>query len=132
MSEANVEVVREAYDSFARTGQYPLHLIDPEVEMWASEELPGDLSGRGYSNVKRAGEVLVASFDAWRSEVETLRAVGNDRVLVFLRFVATGKGSGLGVVASMAHLVTVRDRKIVRWEMYGVRERALEAAGLSE
>jgi ketosteroid isomerase-like protein len=132
MSQQNVELVRAAYDFFDRTGRYPLHLIDPEIEMVESDELPGDLSGRGHANLKRAEEILLDAFDEWRNEVESVRAVGSDRVLVFLRFVATGKGSGVEVVADMAHLATIRGRKIVRWEMYGDRKKALRAAGLDE
>ena len=97
--------------------------------MVESDELPGDLSGRGHA-LKRAEEVLLDAFDEWRNEVESIRAVGSDRVLVFLRFVATGKGGGVEVVADMAHLATIRGRKIVRWEMYGDRKKALRAAGL--
>jgi ketosteroid isomerase-like protein len=130
MSQEHVELVLAAYEFFARTGRYPLHLIDPEVEMVESDELPGDLSGRGHANLRRAEEVLLEAFDDWRNEVESAREVGGDRVLVFLRFVATGKGSGVEVIAEMAHLATVRDRKIVRWEMYGDRQKALQAAGL--
>jgi ketosteroid isomerase-like protein len=130
MSHANVDLVLTAYEFFARTGRYPLHLIDPEIEMVESDELPGDLSGRGHANLKRAEEVLLDAFDDWRNEVESAREVSGDRVLVFLQFVATGKGSGVEVVADMAHLATVRDRKIVRWEMYGDRAKALHAAGL--
>jgi ketosteroid isomerase-like protein len=132
MSQENTELVRAAYEFFARTGHYPLHLIDPGIEMVESEELPGDLSGRGHANLRRAEEVLLDAFDEWRNEVESVREVGSDQVLVFLRFVAIGKGSGVEVVANMAHLATIRDRKIVRWEMYGDREKALKAAGLGE
>jgi hypothetical protein len=59
---------------------------------------------------QRAEEVLVDAFDEWRNEVESVHEVGSDR--------------------DMAYLATIRDWKIVRWEMYGDRKRALQAAGL--
>ena len=121
---------RAAYEFFARTGRYPLHLIDTEVEMVESDELPGDLSGRGHANLRRAEEVLLEAFDDWRNEVESAREVGGGRVLVFLRFVATGKGSGVETRRRNASVNTVKDGRITRVEYYTTEEEARAAAGL--
>ena len=65
-----------------------------------------------------------------RLEPESFRAVGSDRVLVFLRLRGTGSGSGVEVEGRLAHLVTLRDRRVLRVESYTDLDKALEAAGL--
>jgi ketosteroid isomerase-like protein len=65
-------------------------------------------------------------------EPESFRAVGSDRVLVFLRVHGIGAGSGIEVEGRFAHLLTVRDGRVFRTEVYTDRSKALEAAGLEE
>jgi ketosteroid isomerase-like protein len=66
-----------------------------------------------------------------QSELEEIRTVGADRVLVFSveRFVGR---DGIELAAPAGAVFTFRNGKIVRWEAFWDRERALEAAGLSE
>jgi ketosteroid isomerase-like protein len=131
MSKEHVEIVRAGYERFSRTGAIPQDLADPEIEIWESPELPGDLAGQGYDNLDRANKVLLDSFDEWSVEPERFFDLG-ERILVFVRFRATGKGSGIPVEAPLAHLWTLRDGKIIKQEIFGDRNKALEAAGLRE
>jgi ketosteroid isomerase-like protein len=130
MSEENVEVVRRAITAIGG-GEIPEDLIDPESEVWESPELPGELAGKGYNNLVRANENLLASFEEWTFEPEKFFDLG-ERILVFIRFRATGKGSGLQTDAPMALLLTVRNGRVIEWGQFGDRRNALEAAGLSE
>jgi ketosteroid isomerase-like protein len=43
-----------------------------------------------------------------------------------------GRASGAPVATQMSYVFTVRDRKVVRYDVYPSREEALEAAGLSQ
>ena len=56
----------------------------------------------------------------------------DERVLVFARVTATGKMSGAPVEIRVAHEFTIRDDRLVRFKVYGDRDKALEAVGLSE
>ena len=67
-----------------------------------------------------------------RFEAESFRAVGDDRVLVFVLANGVGGGSGAEVEGRFAHLATFRGGKLMRAEVYTDRSKALEAAGLSE
>ena len=131
MSEENVEIVGRAIDAFARTGHPPEDLFDPEVEVWESPELPGDLAGKGYDNLVRVNETLLDSFAEWSIEPERFFDLG-ERVLVFAQFLVRGKGSGVAVTDPMTYLLTVRNGRVVDWGLFGDRNKALEAAGLSE
>ena len=70
--------------------------------------------------------------ESTRFEPESFRAVGSDRVLVFIRAHGTGVGSGIEVETQGAHLTTLRSGRVVRTESYTDRGKALAAAGLSE
>ena len=58
--------------------------------------------------------------------------VDDERILVFVRVAATGRESGVSVEMPVAHEFTIRDDLVVRFKVYGSREQALEAVGLSE
>jgi uncharacterized protein len=126
-----VEIVRRAIASYSRTGEPNQDLFDPEVEVWESPELPGELTGKGYDNLIRASESLLDAFEEFSIEPERFFDLG-ERVLVFVRFRVKGKGSGVPVDAPLAYLLTLRNGKVIEWGLFGDRSKALEAAGLSE
>ena len=78
-------------------------------------------------------EGYIESFESFRMEPEEFMDAG-DRVLVFLRVLGPGRGSGIDRKVRPAHLWTVRGGKGVRVEAFTERARgaALAAAGLSE
>jgi ketosteroid isomerase-like protein len=130
MSQENVETVRRAIAVYSRTGEPPENFFDSEIEVWESPELPGELAGKGLGNLVRANENLLESFEEWSIEPERFFDVG-ERVLVFVRFRARGKGSGVQVDAPLAYLYALRDGKVTEWGLFGDRSKALEAVGLS-
>ena len=131
MSQENVEIVERALAAYSGTGDVPEELFDPEIEVWESAELPGDLAGKGFANLARVKETLTDSFEEWSIEPERFIDLG-ERVLVFVSFRVKGKGSGVPVDGPLIYLVTVRDGKVTAWGLFGDRSKALEAAGLTE
>ena len=74
-------------------------------------------------------------FTVWqRMEMTAVKCIdaGDDEVVVFHHEVAKGRGSGAVVETDTGSVNTVRNGKIVRVRAYMDRQRALEAAGLSE
>jgi ketosteroid isomerase-like protein len=65
-------------------------------------------------------------------EPERYFDVDDERVLVFVRAIATGRGSGAPVNTRIAHEFTIRDGLIVRVKVHRDRSEALEAMGLTE
>jgi ketosteroid isomerase-like protein len=53
-----------------------------------------------------------------------------DRVLVLESHIARARTSGVEVRHELAHMLTLRDGKIVRWEAYWDRAEAMRVAGL--
>ena len=78
-------------------------------------------------------EEFLGAWDHFATEPERFIDVGDDRVLVLVRFQARGRASGTPTTAfSGGQLFTLRDGKVVRLVLFSNRTEALEAAGLSE
>jgi ketosteroid isomerase-like protein len=136
MSRENVELVRRTFDEFglgrnageaaARAG-----LVAPDFGFDFSALYPDGPTGRGVE-----GWLSFMDSSPWGGsltmEPEEFIDVDDERVLVFMRVVAEGRGSGVPVENRTAHEFTIRDGVFVRWKGYADRNEALEAAGLRE
>jgi hypothetical protein len=111
---------------FMVVSRKPIAPLMPKIRRLACE-----LAGTGYHNLARASEAPLDSFEEWSIEPERFFDLG-ERILVFVRFRAKGKGSGVPVEAPLAYLYTLRDGKVIEWGLFGDRSKALEAAGLRE
>jgi ketosteroid isomerase-like protein len=137
MSHENLEIVQRLYAVFAG-GVNERTILAAVNEGLADPEGVLDLSTAYPDGPVVRLETMREFFDTqpWgRStwfEPESLRAVGNDRVLVLIRLHGIGTGSGIEVEGRVAHLLTLRERRVVRTEVYTDRTKALEAAGLPE
>jgi ketosteroid isomerase-like protein len=131
MSEENVETVREMFEAWNRRDyEAAQERFDPEVEIEIAAESALDASFRGHSGLREMVRFWGA-FAEFRSEPEEFRAAG-DKVFVTVHHSGRGKTSGVDVDMRQWQVFTVRGDRIVRYRIYGSRERALEAAGLSE
>jgi ketosteroid isomerase-like protein len=142
LSEENVEIVRQGNEAYNEALRAPNpreairawleRFFDPEIE-W---ELP-DLAAleqpvyHGIDGVMEFFEGLFEGFEQVRQVAERFIDCG-DRVLVFVRSEARGRIAGLDINETWAFLITLRDGKRVRQQVFRNREEALEAAGLKE
>jgi len=133
MSQENVEIVRRAFETFAREG--PAAVVDfwdPDIELW----LPSGMvqAGGTYRGHAAVLEWMKEWAEAWEEidyKPEEFTEAG-DSVLVSVLYDGRGKGSGVRVEGRFWYLITLRYGKTVRWELYPERTQALEAAGLSD
>jgi ketosteroid isomerase-like protein len=133
MSEENVNVVREGFESYMRGDlETTARLIDPEVEFH------GTVGGLEEGRVTHGLREFVERFEsddleAWderRLEADEYIDAG-DEVVVLLHEYRRGKGSGVELESETAVLCSVRDGRVVRIQGYMDRGAALEAAGVS-
>jgi len=101
--------------------------MDPEVEIFATPELPNPGSFKG-----REGWIEWTShwFDAWEDfqiEVEEWEALGERHALMTATQRAKGAGSGVPVQMRVYYLTEYRDGLAVRFQLHATREKALEA-----
>ena len=87
---------------------------------------------RGRDQLLRAATDWIETVDGWQLEVEDVIDATRGRVVVVVRVVARGRGSGVPVYQRVFSVITIRDGKIARIHDYTERAPALEAAGLSE
>ena len=103
--------------------------------MTSSSTSPPNNRLRAWHEAAKSVRKLAGEFDeAWerhRSEPQEIRAVDADRVLLIS--VERFKGrDAIELEAPFAAVFTLRDGKIARWQAFWDRQKALEAAGLSE
>ena len=150
MSQENVDLVRHAYETFNRGDLEGMRAFTaPEFEYVAS---PGRLRRGSLPTCSstsprytRTGEYCegprqVREFretGPWHGapihfKPERFFDVDDEHVLVFVHVSVIGTGSGIPVEMDAAHEFTIRDGLVVYFKVYGDRDEALEAAGLSE
>jgi ketosteroid isomerase-like protein len=138
MSQENVELVRRAYEVFNEGG--PAAIISAGI--WSPEIVfdfsPSDIPGlgvyRGHDEVRAFFEedwFGAFPFEEWEVEVDELVDHG-DQVIATHRQRGRGASSGAAAELEQGIIFTLRDGEVVRAEIYGDPEKALEAAGLRE
>ena len=132
MSQENVEVVRKLIDAFNRGDMDAwLGFLSPEV-VWESLALPGFRNVyRGRAEAREWIEQLLEVFD-FHLEIDEIRALSDDRVLMAASVRGRGRGSGLPLERQSWEVLLVADGLITRRQVFWTKDEALEAAGLSE
>jgi ketosteroid isomerase-like protein len=134
MSQENVEVVREAFESFLGGDlEKTAKLVDPEVEFRGT--VGGLEEGRVAHGLPQAVQTFeeedLEAWDERRLEAEEFIDAGDD-VVVLLHEYRRGRGSGVELEADTAVVVAVSGGRVVRIQGYMDRHEAREAAGLRE
>jgi uncharacterized protein len=137
MSRENIEVFRRGVDALERSleqGHFDValaeELVDPDVVF---EPLRAPVSGtyRGREGYQQFFADTAESFDVFRFHHSDIRDLG-DRVLAIGTLHIRARQGGVETDVPTAGIATYRDGRLVHWKDFGDREKALEAAGLSE
>jgi ketosteroid isomerase-like protein len=134
MSGENVEVVKVAYEAFARGGldRFMEHFsedVDYRAVVGAIDDV-GPIHGKDA--LRAFLQDWIDTFDGFRMELVELIDAGEDTVVALERFGGRAKLSGVETHQIIGDVFIVRNGKIARGREYLTREQALEAAGLSE
>jgi ketosteroid isomerase-like protein len=118
----------------AYLGPEPERALDffaADVQFEASERPDGKV-WHGLDGVRRAMIEWTGAWDEWEVDIDGYLEAGTDKVLVLWRERGRGKGSGVPMEQSGANLVTVRDHQITHVRLFLGRDRAIDAAGLTQ
>ncbi len=134
MSEENVEIVRKVFAAFDRGDiEAVLRWCDEDIVITQPAEVPGiNPQQRGHQGVLEAFAIWPEQWDDFRVEVLGLIAAPADNVIAKIRTRGRGKQSGVEVDMEFSFVFTVRDEKIIEWQLFLREDQAREAAGLSE
>jgi ketosteroid isomerase-like protein len=128
MSEQNVELVRRSHEEWNRDRTVALDAFHEDVEF-----LPLRVATEGSYHGLAGIEAFVADtlevFETFQLNYE-YRDLG-ERVLAWGTIHVRAKASGLETDVESGGLFEFRDGKIVRWEDFGSKRQALEAAGIN-
>jgi ketosteroid isomerase-like protein len=131
MSQENLEIVRSVYEA-GGDREKVLALADPDIVVDATRRVFNPTTHVGTDGLRR---MFAEADEVWEEfRVEPLELIdAGDRVIVVVRIVGKGKGSGVEVREQSAQVWALRDGRIVRWEIgYADRHEAVEAAGVKE
>jgi ketosteroid isomerase-like protein len=135
MSQENVEVVRVAYEAFAREGldRFMEHFTDDveyHVLAGADDLIHGPCHGKDA--VRAWLQDWIDMFDGFWMELAELINAGGATVFTAERYGGRARLSGIETDSPNWTVFTIRHGKIAGGREYETREQALEAAGLSE
>ena len=130
MSEANLELARQAYARWAEgdlEGALEFSTADFEFVPAIAAGVEGG-SVKGRDSVSRFFASLDETWETFRIEMDQFREVG-DRVMGIGRLTAKGRGSELELDQPIYSVVWVRDGKLTRMQSFLDRDAAEAAAG---
>jgi ketosteroid isomerase-like protein len=133
MPEADEEVIRRVYERWnTNSGDLALDLFDPEVEV---RQIPMilDTAGtfHGHQGLRASARELVAAFETIRWQPAKWLPSGA-WMIVPLRIVATGRGSGIDAEVEVTHAWRVRNGLVTDLHVYADPDEArreLDLAG---
>jgi ketosteroid isomerase-like protein len=132
VSEKSIEIVRQAIEAWNRQDyDAVLKLVSPQAELDASGRVLNPDTYVGAEGFVRFRDEIAEAWERFQLEIEQLFDA-EAQVVVFVRSIGTGRGSGVEVDFRSAWLVEVSGGKITRGRLYRDRSEALEAAGLSD
>jgi ketosteroid isomerase-like protein len=121
----NVAIVRDIFARWARRDPAIEH-FDPQVE-WSTPHPGGQV--RGAARVQAFLLDFVSIWSEHELELEEIRAIDEERVLVLFTERARGASSGIETVIRPAGIWTFRAGKVVRYEGLADREEILKRLG---
>jgi ketosteroid isomerase-like protein len=129
VTESDVDVIRDAIDAINRgdLGAW-VETLHPDFEFQDPPEMPDDSSGTGREAALASLKRMLDVADEVRIEIKDITTLDDGRVLLAIRVSARGKRSGVPGEFDRWDLVTIRDGRFSRTEIYLDRDRAFAAA----
>ena len=132
MSEENVEVVRRIYDEVVAHPEATRELYHPDYELDVTDIGPDIGVIRGFDAANEALRSYFETFEDFYIEIEEVVHADDERVVTEVHDWGRMPDSDSEVRNHRFHVWTFRGGKVVRFSSHLDRNRALEAAGLSE
>jgi len=128
MTPGNADLIRPIYEEWSRGNLRPrFDVYHPHMEWGWSDEFP-ELAGV-YEDRRDPNPRLhswLSPWENWRIEADEYLELG-DYVVVLASYRGRGKGSGVEIHHRGAHVFKLRDGKVVRFEIFADREKAIES-----
>jgi ketosteroid isomerase-like protein len=131
MSQENVDAFLRDLEAFQR-GDFEAWIANfAEDGEFIPQRTPIQGSYLGHAGLREFLADNVENFDRFNPKYDFVHGVG-DRVIALGKTRLRGRGGGVEIDVPSALVVTYRNGKVVRFEDFGDKRKALEAVGLSE
>jgi ketosteroid isomerase-like protein len=129
----NIALVRRFFELYEPRGDRDalFALLSPDIEMEPDPRHPRAGTHRGHDDYRAFLDEFEEPFEQTRMEPERVFARG-DAVVAFVHTRRRPYGSSVEIENRIGFYFTISDGLIVREEVFGEREKALAAAGLTE
>jgi ketosteroid isomerase-like protein len=130
MSQENVEIIRSLTDDWNRgSAKADPDRLHPDLEF-----LPRRAATEGaYRGLAGFESFIADTLEVFEKfEMHSEFADLGERVLAWGHIHVRARGSGIETDVEIGGVIEFRDGKVVRWEDFGSKDKALEAVGLSE
>jgi ketosteroid isomerase-like protein len=125
VAETELDTIRASYVALNEGNvQAALDALHRDAVWRESPELPGGDEFEGRAAIEEFLEGFLEQWDVFDQQVESTLRKG-ERVLVNIRMIAVGRGSGAEVSARYAHVWTLSDGRGARVDAYYDIEEAL-------
>jgi ketosteroid isomerase-like protein len=133
MSQENVEIVRDAFQTFGAEGiDAALSFFSPDLVWYPTDRWLEGSAYRGHDGMRRLAAAFSENFDDFRYEVHDIRDA-EDRVVALIDMTGRIKHSGAEVSQRLGFVVSgFRDGTFREVRAFASWPEALEAVGLSE
>jgi hypothetical protein len=129
----NLDLVRSIFADWEHGDWRNSAWADPQIE-FVSGDWPAPVRVTGRGLMERAWRDFLGDWDDFRTDAAEYRELDDERVLVFHRFRARGKGSGikLETIGSRgATLFHVTNGSVTKLVLYSTRDSAFADLGLT-
>jgi ketosteroid isomerase-like protein len=127
VSQENIRIVQGAFAAYFRGDEQGLRaIVDPEVTVTTRPDQPDVSDHHGVDGLIAFLGEWAEAWDEYTFEVQRVREVG-DLVIASTRQRGQGKRSGVPIDDEVTFVFSVRNGRIVRLQMFGVEQQALEA-----
>jgi ketosteroid isomerase-like protein len=131
VSQREVQIVHAAYQAFERGGLDAVAAFwHPDIEWYPARDELELTRGpyRGHAGIQKALAEIQSVFPDLSLEVEE-EIDAKNAVIMCVMYRGRGESSGVRTEIREAHLVEVRDGRIIRVREFRTRDEALEAVG---
>jgi ketosteroid isomerase-like protein len=133
MADGNADLVRPIYEEWGRGNYRPnFEVYDPHMEWGWSDEFPG-LAGvcEDHRDPNPRLRNWLSPWEDWRIKADDYLEL-REHVVVLTSYHGRGKGSGVEIHQEGAHVLRLRDGRVIRMEIFADRDRAIDAARRAE
>jgi ketosteroid isomerase-like protein len=132
MSQENVEIVRRIYDVIVASPEAVRELYTSDYELDVTDIGPDIVVIRGFDAANEALRSYFETFEDFYIEIEEVVHADEERVVTEVHDGGRMPGSDSEIRNHRFHVFAFRGDKVARFSSHLDRDRALEAAGLSE